>query len=215
MSGSFSGRKEIEGGSEPPLYDEPSAVVNLPQQTSDNKLSTESEPSRLRSEKTQKEGYEPIGELSSSLIEKAKSKKKPTKTAHEKSKMKSKKGKKKKSPDASRSYDTTEDEMEDEEEEEEEEQEAKPPKKERKSKKKEVPKKKSERKSNREPEEVEEQKGQKVKRDPTWVWIATIMTLLSLVFCIYSCLVAFTALGNKIASEEFPWLDLEVMLGNE
>jgi len=109
MSGSFSGRKEIEGGSEPPLYDEPSAVVNLPQQTSDNKLSTESEPSRLRSEKTQKEGYEPIGELSSSLIEKAKSsklriflkfknvfvffaEKKPTKTAHEKSKMKSKKG---------------------------------------------------------------------------------------------------------------------------
>lgn len=75
MSGSFSGRKEIEGGSEPPLYDEPSAVVNLPQQTSDNKLSTESEPSRLRSEKTQKEGYEPIGELSSSLIEKAKSSK--------------------------------------------------------------------------------------------------------------------------------------------
>lgn len=59
------------------------------------------------------------------------------------------------------------------------------------------------------------EKGQKVKRDPTWVWIATIMTLLSLVFCIYSCLVAFTALGNKIASEEFPWLDLEVMLGNE
>uniref|UniRef100_A0A915M0N0 Uncharacterized protein n=1 Tax=Meloidogyne javanica TaxID=6303 RepID=A0A915M0N0_MELJA len=150
MSGSFSGRKEIEGGPEPPLYDEPSAVVNLPQQTSDNKLSTESEPSRLRSEKTQKEGYEPIGELSSSLIEKAKSKKKPTKTAHEKSKMKSKK-----------------------------------------------------------------EKGQKVKRDPTWVWIATIMTLLSLVFCIYSCLVAFTALGDKIASEEFPWLDLEVMLGNE
>lgn len=75
MSGSFSGRREIEGGPEPPLYDEPSAVVNLPQQTSENKLSTESEPSRLRSEKTQKEGYEPIGEISSSLIEKAKTSK--------------------------------------------------------------------------------------------------------------------------------------------
>ncbi|CAK5087877.1 unnamed protein product [Meloidogyne enterolobii] len=92
MSGSFSGKREIEGEPEPPLYDEPSAAVNRPQQTSENKLSTESEPSRLRSEKTQKEGYEPIGELSSSLIEKAKQKKKPTKTAHEKSKKTSKKG---------------------------------------------------------------------------------------------------------------------------
>ncbi|KAL7077656.1 hypothetical protein ACQ4LE_003194 [Meloidogyne hapla] len=198
MSGSISGEKE-------PIYDEPSAAVLLTPQTAESKDTTESEPLRLRSEKTQKDGYEVIGDIENLSFMESLPNKKTTKTAHgKKSKTKSKKGKGKKSDSSAKdslSYDDTDEETEEKEDEEE----AKTAKSIKKSKKKDPPKKKSQRKS-------KERTEYKLKAKMKWIVIAACATTFSFAFCIYANLVAFAS-GDKFAPKEYPWLDIELMLG--
>uniref|UniRef100_A0A1I8BXL2 Transmembrane protein n=1 Tax=Meloidogyne hapla TaxID=6305 RepID=A0A1I8BXL2_MELHA len=177
MSGSISGEKE-------PIYDEPSAAVLLTPQTAESKDTTESEPLRLRSEKTQKDGYEVIGDIENlSFMESL-----------------PRKGKKSdSSAKDSLSYDDTDEETEEKEDEEE----AKTAKSIKKSKKKDPPKKKSQRKS-------KERTEYKLKAKMKWIVIAACATTFSFAFCIYANLVAFAS-GDKFAPKEYPWLDIELI----